>query len=101
MFVVCVSVWVKEGFEEAFIESTKNNHEGSITEPGCARFDVLRSSDEAGKFFLYEAYCDKAAAGAHKETSHYKTWRDTVADWMARPRVGVKHESLFPSDEIF
>ena len=36
---------------------------------------------------------------AHKETAHYAKWRETVADWMAEPRSGVGHESLFPETE--
>jgi len=36
---------------------------------------------------------------AHKETAHYARWRDAVAPWMAEPRRGVKHVSLFPENE--
>jgi autoinducer 2-degrading protein len=36
------------------------------------------------------------AAAAHKSTSHYLTWRDAVADWMAGPRRGVKFNSICP-----
>jgi autoinducer 2-degrading protein len=31
--------------------------------------------------------------------AHYLAWRERVADWMAEPRVGVKHTSLFPADD--
>ena len=36
------------------------------------------------------------AAAAHKETNHYKVWRDTVADWMAKPRQGIKYKGIRP-----
>jgi autoinducer 2-degrading protein len=47
---------------------------------------------------LVEVYHDQQATAAHKETTHYKVWRDTVADWMAEPRNGVKYESRYPDD---
>ena len=45
-----------------------------------------------------ERYRDEAAAAAHKETTHYATWRDTVAPMMARPRVGTKYVNASPDD---
>jgi autoinducer 2-degrading protein len=44
---------------------------------------------------LVEAYRSVEASAAHKETAHYKTWRDTVADMMAEPRTGVKFSEVF------
>jgi len=35
---------------------------------------------------------------SHQKTEHYLKWKETVADWMAQPRQGVKHYSLFPAD---
>ena len=46
--------------------------------------------------FFYEAYKTKQDAVAHKETKHYLTWRDTVADWMTEPRHGVICQGLYP-----
>jgi len=96
MYVVCVRVEVKPGHEEDFIRATKANHEGTRTEPGNVRFDVLQRIDEPHKFTLYEVYKDEAAFRAHQQTPHYLTWKETVAPWMAVPRVGEKHRSLFP-----
>jgi autoinducer 2-degrading protein len=48
---------------------------------------------------LVEIYRDADAAAAHKETSHYATWRDTVAELMARPRSSTKYAPVFPVAE--
>lgn len=96
MYVVCVTVWVKQGFEERFIQATRDNHEGARAEPGNLRFDVLQHEDEPTRFFLYEAYRTKQDFAAHQQTPHYLRWKATVADWMAQPRQGVKHNSLLP-----
>jgi (4S)-4-hydroxy-5-phosphonooxypentane-2,3-dione isomerase len=96
MTVTIVHVWVKPDHVNQFIEATRINHLASVKEPGNFRFDVLQDNADPSKFVLYEAYATEAAAAAHKETDHYKTWRDTVAPFMAKPREGVKHMMLFP-----
>ena len=79
-----------------FIMSTKENHEGSVKEPGNLRFDVLQDAQDPAKFVLYEAYTTEEAVAKHKETPHYLKWRDAVAPWMDKPREGVKHVLIFP-----
>ena len=98
MYVVCVHVHVKEEFCEQFIEASLENARNTVQELGNLRFDVIRQKDDPTRFMLYEVYRDEAGMAAHKETAHYATWRDAVADWMAEPRQGVKHEALFPSE---
>jgi (4S)-4-hydroxy-5-phosphonooxypentane-2,3-dione isomerase len=97
MITTIVHVYVKPEFVAGFIEATRLNHEQSIQEPGNLRFDILQDAQDKNKFVLYEAYASELAAAAHKETSHYLIWRDTVAPWMAKPREGVKHLMLFPA----
>jgi autoinducer 2-degrading protein len=96
MYVVCVHVHVKPENCRPFIAATLENARNTVREPGALRFDVLQQADDPNRFVLYEAYRDEAGAAAHKETAHYATWRDNVAPWMAEPRRGVKHNSLFP-----
>jgi autoinducer 2-degrading protein len=96
MYVVCVHVHVKPEGREDFIQATLENARNTVQEPGALRFDVLQQTDDPDRFVLYEAYRDEAGAAAHKDTPHYAKWRDAVAPWMAEPRQGVKHTSLFP-----
>ncbi|MHC4406385.1 MAG: antibiotic biosynthesis monooxygenase [Planctomycetota bacterium] len=96
MYVVCVHVHVTAENCDDFIRATLENARSTVGEPGALRFDVLRQTDDPNRFVLYEAYRDEAGAAAHKDTEHYARWRDAVAPWMAEPRQGVKHQSLFP-----
>jgi autoinducer 2-degrading protein len=96
MHVTLVHVRVKPAHIEAFIAATKRNHQASIAEPGNRRFDVLQSADDPGSFILYEAYASPSDAAAHKETEHYRAWREAVAAHMAEPRKGVAYRGLFP-----
>lgn len=89
MIATLVFVDVIPEFKEAFCEITKYNHENSRKEPGNIRFDVLHDNNDENKFVLYEVYEDGDAAAKHKETEHYKKWRETVAPMMASPRRSI------------
>ncbi len=99
MIVTIVHVTVKPDHIDDFIKATKENHQHSIKEPGNLRFDVLQSKDDPAKFILYEAYISPEASAAHKNTAHYIKWKDTVAGWMAEPRVGIPYTVIAPVDE--
>jgi quinol monooxygenase YgiN len=98
MLIVVVNIKVKPGDVEAFKAATIANVEASRTEPGIARFDFLQQSDDATRFVLVEAYRNKDAPAAHKETAHYKKWREAVEGMMAEPRQSLKFANLSPSD---
>lgn len=97
--LLCVHVFVKckSGTEEQFKSASLANACASSKEEGIARFDVIQQVDDPCKFALVEVYKNEQAPGLHKETSHYKIWRDTVADMMAEPRSNIKYKNLFPS----
>lgn len=98
MHIVHVLVHVKPGTESSFEAATLANARASLTEPGVARFDVIRQQDDPTRFVLVEVYRSPEAALAHKETAHYATWRDAVAGMMAEPRSSVKYLNLHPDD---
>lgn len=99
MFIVHVLVHVKPDRVEAFRAASIENARNSVREPGVARFDVIQQQDDPTRFVLVEVYRTPDDAARHKETAHYKKWRDTVADMMAEPRVGVKYTNAFPDDQ--
>jgi quinol monooxygenase YgiN len=98
MLVVHVHVHVKPEHIDAFKAATLANAQASVREPGIARFDVVQQADDPSRFVLIEAYRTAAASAAHKETTHYAAWRDTVAPMMTSPRTSVKFSNVFPVD---
>ena len=96
MHVTIVHIQVHPDYIDSFIQASKENHLESVKEPGNLRFDLLSSDDDPARFVLYEAYENQSAAAAHKETAHYLKWRETVADWMAVPREGIRYTGLQP-----
>lgn len=98
MLIVHVQVQVKPECIQAFKAATQENARASVQEPGIARFDVVQQGDDATRFVLVEVYRTSAAPAAHKETTHYAKWRDTVAGMMAVPRTSIKYSNVFPED---
>jgi (4S)-4-hydroxy-5-phosphonooxypentane-2,3-dione isomerase len=94
MLIVLVHVHVLPDAVEKFKEATRANAAASRREAGIAQFEMVQQTDDPTRFVLIEVYRTPDAAAAHKETEHYKTWRDTVAPMMAEPRVGVKYGDI-------
>ena len=98
MYIVHVFVHVKsdqiENFKAAVIENARN----SVHEAGIARFDVIQQQDDPTRFVLVEVYRTEADTHKHKETAHYKKWRDKVEEMIAEPRSSVKYFNVFPID---
>ena len=98
LHVTLVHIRVKPEYVGAFIAAARQNHEASVQEAGNRRFDVLQDAQDPTRFVLYEAYASAEDAAAHKQTQHYLSWRDTVADMMAQPREGLPYHGLYPAE---
>ena len=99
MYVVCVNSKVKPEYAERYLAECMEYAANTRKEPGNVRFDVLRAEDDPCRLFFYEVYRSKEDFLAHQQTAHYFKWRDTVKEWMAEPRQGVKYDSIFPGDD--
>jgi len=98
LLVVHVHCRVVPDAIDAFRAATLENAKASVREPGVARFDVVQERDDPSRFVLVEVYRTAEAPAAHKETDHYKRWRDAVAPMMAEPRASTKYVNVHPDD---
>jgi quinol monooxygenase YgiN len=96
MRIVHVHIQVKPESLNAFLAATQLNVKASRLEPGIARFELFQSPEDPTRFLLLEIYRTEEAPAAHKETSHYLAWRDTVASMMAVPRSGQPWNVVSP-----
>ena len=96
MLIIHVQVHVRAESINAFVAATRANAAASAREPGVVRFDVVQQDDDPTRFVLVEAYRTPDAQAAHKETAHYKTWRDAVEPMMAEPRRSTKYRAIAP-----
>ncbi len=99
MLIVHVFVHVKDDCVEAFKAASVENARNSVQEAGIARFDVIQQEGAPTRFVLVEVYRTADDPARHKETAHYQTWRDTVADMMAEPRSAIKYDNVFPGED--
>ena len=99
MYAVSVTVFVRPEHVAAFREATLDNARNTRKEPGNARFDFLQAEDDPSRFLLYECYFTPDDFKKHQQKEHYLRWKQTVADWMAQPRQGVKHRAIFFGDQ--
>ena len=99
MHIVLVNIHIKSEFMDQFKAASLENAKNSILEPGVVRFDFLQQSEDPTRFLLVEVYRTPEDQLKHRETHHYQTWRDTVTEMMADPRVGIKYKNIFPEDK--
>ncbi len=99
MFIVHVFVHVNDSDVESFKKASAENAANSIQESGIARFDVIQQLDDPSRFVLVEVYKEKEDAAKHKDTDHYKKWRDAVAPMMAEPRSSIKFVNIVPDEK--
>jgi len=98
MYVITVQLKVKPDKIDPFLQLTLDNAMKARREPGCVRFDVLRSEKEPDRFLFYEVYRSPEDHKAHQQTSHYFQWRDNVGDLLAEGRVGARFLNVSPTD---
>jgi quinol monooxygenase YgiN len=91
MLVVLVQVHVKPESIDAFRRVTLENARHSMEEPGVAGFDVLQDENDPAHFILIETYRSDEATVAHKETAHYRVWRETVEPMMEKSRTSMRY----------
>ncbi len=94
MKVLIVHIKVSEDEVEKFIAATLENAAASRRESGVSRFELLRDDDDPCRFVLVEGYRDEGAQASHKETAHYKKWKELAEPMMAEPRTRALYTEL-------
>ena len=80
MFSVWVTLEVKEGHVESFLEAISLNAASTVgDEPGCVYFDVIELDADARTYAFYEVYRDAPAFFVdHRDAPHYAAWKQAV-----------------------
>jgi (4S)-4-hydroxy-5-phosphonooxypentane-2,3-dione isomerase len=78
-FAVIVEAEIEPDRMGEFLELIENNAKETRKEPGCVRFDVLRSQEADNRFYFFELYRTAGAIEHHKEQPHYGRWADFKA----------------------
>jgi (4S)-4-hydroxy-5-phosphonooxypentane-2,3-dione isomerase len=97
MMVLIVHIKVSKDRIEEFIAATRENAAMSLKEPGIRRFELLQDEADPCRFVLLEDYRDAESQAKHKETAHYRKWKDLAEPMMAEPRVRAMYTQIGPA----
>ncbi|WP_164661006.1 putative quinol monooxygenase [Tropicibacter sp. Alg240-R139] len=71
-------------------------------EQGVFQFHVMVDTANPNRFYFYEVFRDEAAAHAHRETSAFKNWWETVQPLLDGELETIANmRSLFPTAKGF
>ncbi|MCY1377253.1 (4S)-4-hydroxy-5-phosphonooxypentane-2,3-dione isomerase [Ensifer sp. M14] len=93
MLIQMVNIKVKEGHAAEFLEAFRINYEGTRSEPGNLRFDVLRDPQDENTFLIYEVFRSAEALEDHRRTEHYKECVRIIDPILAGPRTKVYYNA--------
>ena len=101
MHILHIFLHVKSEYVESFKAATVENARNSVQEAGIARFEVIQQADDPTHFVLVEFYRSNDARAQHRETAHFLTWRDTVADMLVTPLTRTEYVNIFPDEDAW
>jgi len=100
VFVAAVHVFVRPEAMEDFLQLIQADQEGTLAEPGCVRFDVVRSLEDPHEFLIWEVYLDEEAAAFHKTTPHYLEFKEKMPALASKDRYADRYEGVsVPTDK--
>lgn len=85
MVTVQIYLTVKKSDIADFIILTNDNVANSNKEPGVKRFEFFRDLDADNKFILFEMFNSVEDQNRHRETDHYKRWKENTTDMLEVP----------------
>jgi quinol monooxygenase YgiN len=85
MVIVEIYLTIKRESIEDFITHTNDNVSNSIKEPGVIRFEFFKDLDADNKFVLFEMFKSVEDQNRHRETAHYKKWKENTANMLEVP----------------
>lgn len=94
MFIVHVFFHIRPEQIGLFKEASVENAKSSIKELGVISFDILQQEDDSSRFLFIEIYQTPNDQNKHRETSHYKNWRQLIENMLAEPCTFIKYNKI-------
>lgn len=73
------------GAREAVLAKLKSMADSSREEPGCEKYEVYESADNANVIHVFEQYFDETGVQAHRTSKHYQEYRAFVEGKLTAP----------------
>ncbi|MCY1222591.1 Antibiotic biosynthesis monooxygenase [compost metagenome] len=81
-----LTIHVKQGYVDEFLDAFRINYEGTRREPINLRFDVLGSPEDDYSFVIYEVFRSAEALDEHRKTAHYRECVRRIDPIISAPR---------------
>lgn len=94
MYIVHVFMHVKYDYIKEFKSASVDNVEKSLDEPGVASFDIIQQQDDNSKFLFMESYYTEEDQLKHRESEHFKKWKEKTKDMFEKPYTFIKYKNL-------
>lgn len=85
MMIIHANLQVKPDQEQAFLEEAKVLIQASRAEAGNIRYDLMKSTEQAGHFTMVEVWKDAEAIAAHNTSEHFTAFGQKAQAFMAAP----------------
>ena len=98
MITATAAQLVKPGKEEALdVLMAGLAADIAANEPGCLRFDYVRTEADGRRRLVIEEYRDEAAFEAHRQTSYLREFIPKLLDCLEGPPKVITYRNLFPA----
>lgn len=85
LYVNAVDIDIVPGQIDNYLAALKENGAASVQqEPGCHAFEITVSQKDPNHVFIFEVYDNAAALEAHLATEHFKKYKATTKDMVAK-----------------
>ncbi len=82
---VIAHIEVKPGTEAAFLQHAQTVVAATRAEAACINYDLHQLGGDSTKFVFYENWTSLAGLDQHAKSAHIQTFRDEIADLVAKP----------------
>lgn len=85
MMIIHAHLQVKPDQEQAFLGACKTLVEASRAEAGNISYDLMKSTEQDGRFTMVETWKDAEAIAAHNTSEHFTAFGKKASAFMAAP----------------
>jgi (4S)-4-hydroxy-5-phosphonooxypentane-2,3-dione isomerase len=101
MYVIVVSLESKPEHHQDFIKAAlQDAHDSSLNEPGTQRFERLQDGSHPNRFYLSEAFEERAAFEAHESGPYAQAYFAAVSGYYAQKPMWLVRGTLIVSSGV-
>jgi quinol monooxygenase YgiN len=98
VYIIVVSLEIKPEHRQDFIKAAlQDGQDSTLNEPGTRRLELVQDESNPNRFYLSEAYEDKAAFEAHASGPYFQAYFAAVSGYYALKPMWLVRGTLISS----